>query len=154
MKIYCLFLACAWGLALGIALVSRWACAAMACAKCVGTSQENLFKKCEGSAVLFFNLSHVYFFKVQVVTETLTCPRGKSLLVVRQPFCLKPNLSRPYGWHQFNLGNIAYTSPLCPFTYSKFTPIPLFIQTAALRLPVIAYPLINDYKRLYPFTNG
>ena len=27
-----------WDLALAIALVSRWVCAAMACAKCAGTS--------------------------------------------------------------------------------------------------------------------
>jgi hypothetical protein len=33
------------GLALAIALVSRWVCAAMACAKCAGTSEENLFLK-------------------------------------------------------------------------------------------------------------
>jgi hypothetical protein len=36
------------GLALAIALVSRWVCAAMACAKCVGKSKHNLFKNAKG----------------------------------------------------------------------------------------------------------
>ena len=36
------------GLALAIALVSGWVCAAMACAKSAGQSEENLFKKAKG----------------------------------------------------------------------------------------------------------
>ena len=58
-------------LALAIALVSRWVCVAMACAKCAGQVEAQSFKKCEGSAVLCFSLSLVNFFKVQVVCEAV-----------------------------------------------------------------------------------
>jgi hypothetical protein len=36
------------GLALAIALVSRWVCAAMACAKCVGQVEAQSFKNAKG----------------------------------------------------------------------------------------------------------
>ena len=41
-------------LALAIALVSLWVCAAMACAKCAGQSEENLFKKAKGRLYYFY----------------------------------------------------------------------------------------------------
>jgi hypothetical protein len=87
-------------LVLAIALVSRWACAAMACAKSGGLSEENLFKNAKGRLYYFLICPTFYFFKVQVVTEPFNCPRGKILLGSRQPFCLKTNLSRPYGWQR------------------------------------------------------
>ena len=43
----------------------------MACAKCVGQVEAQSSSKCEGSAVLFFSLSLVNFFKVQVVCEAV-----------------------------------------------------------------------------------
>ena len=43
------------GLALAIALVSRWVCVAMACAKCEGQVEEQSSKKCEESAVLILS---------------------------------------------------------------------------------------------------
>jgi len=52
---------CGGNLALAIALVSRWVCAAMACAKCAGLSEENLFKNAEGR-LYYFSLSQVLIF--------------------------------------------------------------------------------------------
>jgi len=54
----------------------------MACAKYAGQSEDDSSEKCEGSANMFYQLSHVLkLFKVQVVPKPFTCPRGKSLLV-------------------------------------------------------------------------
>lgn len=107
---------CGVGLALAIAWVSWWVCAAMACAKCAGHLEDNLFKKAKGR-LYYLSLVHVHFYKVQVVTQLFPCPRGKSLLGSRQPFCLKHNLSRPYGWQRLCLrsgGTLKrFTVPTC-----------------------------------------
>ena len=91
-------------LALAIALVSWWVCVAMACAKCAGTSKENLFKKARGRLYFFLTCPKFHFFKVQVFTDPLTCQHGKSFLKRCQSFCLETNLSRPYGWQRVCIG--------------------------------------------------
>jgi len=60
-----------------------------------GTSEENLFKKAKGQLYYFLLVPRFYFFKAQVVLKSFICPRGKSLIGICQPFCLKPNLSDP-----------------------------------------------------------
>jgi hypothetical protein len=66
-----------------------------------GLRRRIFFKNANGRLYYFLTCSTFIFFKVQVVTEPLPCPRGKSLLGSRQPFCLKTKLSRPYGWQRF-----------------------------------------------------
>jgi hypothetical protein len=82
-------------LALAIALVSRWVCAAMACAKCAGLSGENLFKNAKGRLYYFLVCPYFIFFKVQVVSEAVHLSPWEvfvSSLVVR---CfLKPKFVR------------------------------------------------------------
>jgi hypothetical protein len=60
-------------LALAIALVSRWVCAAMACAKCAGHSEYNLFKNAKGRLYYFFKMSNVLFF------QSPSCHRAANL---------------------------------------------------------------------------
>ena len=67
------------GLALAIALVSRWVCAAMACAKCAGKSKHNLLKNAKGRLYYFFSLSTSNFSKSKLSAKPFTCPRGKFL---------------------------------------------------------------------------
>jgi len=86
-------------LALAIALDVGGMCGNGMCQK-RGATEENFFKNAKGRPLLFSFVQRYYFFKVQVVTEPFTCPRGESLLVGRQPFYLKTNLSGPYGWQQ------------------------------------------------------
>ena len=64
----------------------------MACAKCAGQSKENLFKKAEGRPLLHCQPSRWSYLS-----------RGEFVLVKCQPFCLKTNLSRPYGWQLLNI---------------------------------------------------
>jgi hypothetical protein len=73
-------------LALVIALVSLWVCAAMACAKCVGI-RSTIFLKMRRVRHYFSLLSNVnFFFKVQVVCEAVHLSQWEifiSSLVVR-----------------------------------------------------------------------
>jgi hypothetical protein len=72
-------------------------CAAMACAKSVGQVEAQSSKKCEGSAVLFFNLSHVLIFsKSKLSAKPFTCPRWKSLFSKVSSVFWNTNLSGPY----------------------------------------------------------
>ena len=69
------------GLALAIALVSRWVCAAMACAKCAGKSKHNLLKNAKG---------RLYYFLVcpRLIFQSQSYLRSRSLVHVGN-FCLK-----------------------------------------------------------------
>jgi hypothetical protein len=58
----------------------------MACAKCAEQFGRESLKKCEESAITFHICpTSIHFLKVQFVTKSLTCPRGKSLLVECRP---------------------------------------------------------------------
>jgi len=70
-------------LALAIALVSRWVCAAMACAKSAGHSEGTLLKNANGRTLLFYLSNGLRFSQSSL--KSLTCPRGKSFLVECQP---------------------------------------------------------------------
>ncbi len=64
-------------LALAIALVSRWVCAAMACAKCEGQFEANLIKNARGR--LYYLLicpASDFFFKVTAVRSRSIVPVG------------------------------------------------------------------------------
>jgi hypothetical protein len=55
--------------------------------KALGNSKENLFKNAKGRPFYFvFSPTSFYQSKVQVVTRSFTCPRGKSLLKNCQSF--------------------------------------------------------------------
>ena len=69
------------GLALAIALGSRWVCAAMACAKCAGKSKHNLLKNAKG---------RLYYFLVcpRLIFQSQSYLRSRSLVHVGN-FCVK-----------------------------------------------------------------
>jgi hypothetical protein len=67
-------------LALAIALVSRWVCAAMACAKCAGKSKHNLLKNAKGRLYYFLVCPTFNFSKSKLSAKPFACPRGKCLL--------------------------------------------------------------------------
>ena len=60
------------------------------CQMCGAIRRGTLLKNAKGRPLLFRQPS----------LESFTCPHGKSLLESRQPFCLKTNLSWPYGWQR------------------------------------------------------
>ena len=71
-------------MALAIALVSRWVCEAMACAKSADNSEENLFKNAKGR--LYCILICLQVCVGRLSCKSRICLRGKSLIENCQPF--------------------------------------------------------------------
>lgn len=136
-------------MALAIALVSRWVCAAMACAKCVGESKENLSKMRRVGWIIFQSVSSLIFSKFNVVPKAYICQREKSLLENLSLFfetqicpgpiatnglymqrcrnlvihCLKHKPYLKYKLpNQQDTGNDAYTVLWGVYFWSKFSP--------------------------------
>lgn len=95
-----------WDLALAIALVSRWLCAAIACAKCVGQSEENLLKKAKGWPLSYCQPSLKVCVFCQPFCESRTCPRGESVFEKCLPLFVRLFLAKHYRKFQFFSGSV------------------------------------------------
>lgn len=90
------------GLALAIALVSCWVCAAMACAKSVGENLSTVAVRWAAMVRILIRSrvpSFVFLFSCPMLSkETLNCPRGESELVECHPLIFflsaEPSLCR------------------------------------------------------------